>query len=743
MLALRLLLVFVTAWPVLSRTVPQLNLKKPPQRPPLFNMTVESMMSEAIDIAKNTLAVCESIVANVTPENATFDNVLLPVQLVEADSLRYIMGFLHQVSPDAEIRKASVEVSELLADLLHVVASNSAYRRLVKVVMDSATELEEDQRRTLGMMYHRFILSDLADPFPHKKIQVSFVHAEAQEENLQTQLKELTSTARKNLRESTPSIWFSRDQLDGLPAEAINKLENGTGEHEGKLRVALRHDQAQLIMRQANNETTRRDFFVAFQNRHPVNAANLPKIIQLRDSIARQFGYDNHASIQLQNTMAESPAAVKRFLDDLRLRMGPLTWPEDLVKMKKSDYEKRNLTSDGGFYEWDRPYYSNLKKKDLGELIQGGNRTDISEYFPFDSTLERLLNMMGKLFGLVFVELDAKDRARLSPSQKAEDLIWHPDVKMYAVWDDEGAGRNFSGYMYFDPFRRQNKFSHAAMMTLMEGFLRQDGSRNYPVVAVVCNVGEKAKTSDEVRITHESLVVVMHELGHAIHHLVTRTRYPEGIMPMDFVEAPSQMLENWAWQPKVLKSLSRHWKTNEPLPDNVVKGIAAGRGDLALPSMAAQVMVSVFDMTIHSPPTHEAALKIVPEVLWNQLRRDILDIQVPKDFDPNWSKGYASIGHLYSGYDTVAYSYLWSVAYADDMFSSAFAKDPFSGDEGRRYRKTVLEPGGSRDLKKLLVEFLGREPDTKAFFRMRGLEKDEGERRRRKRGVVTGGLFVE
>ena len=187
----------------------------------------------------------------------------------------------------------------------------------------------------------------------------------------------------------------------------------------------------------------------------------------------------------------------------------------------------------------------------------------ISEYFPLQTTIRGMLEIFEHLFGLHFVEVVGKDRDSISPSGKGNDIVWHDEVQVFSVWDDEGEGSGFVGYLYLDLFPREGKYGHAANFNLQPGFIQENGTRRYPATALVCNFSKPTAKKPSL-LKHDEVTTLFHELGHGIHDLVSRTTYSRfhGTNTVrDFVEAPSQMLENWCWTPSQLKALSRHYST--------------------------------------------------------------------------------------------------------------------------------------------------------------------------------------
>jgi metallopeptidase MepB len=308
---------------------------------------------------------------------------------------------------------------------------------------------------------------------------------------------------------------------------------------------------------------------------------------------------------------------------------------------------------------------------------------------------------------------------------KGEDIAWHDDVKIFSVWDDEGEGGGFVGYLYLDLHPRDDKYGHAANFSLQPGFLLPNGTRRYPATALVCNFSKPTDTKPSL-LKHDEVITLFHELGHGIHDLAARTKYSRfhgTAVVRDFVEAPSQMLENWCWTPSQLKSLSNHYLTGEKIPDDLIKKLISTKHVNDALFNLRQLHFGLYDMTIHTPKTHAEAEAFKLSEMYNDLRYQISGLKGPETLgmSSDWGNGQATFGHLIGGYDAGYYGYLSSQVYSTDMFYSVFKANPMDGVQGRRYRHSVLEKGGSQDEMSMLEGFLGRKPSTEAFYRELGL----------------------
>jgi len=270
---------------------------------------------------------------------------------------------------------------------------------------------------------------------------------------------------------------------------------------------------------------------------------------------------------------------------------------------------------------------------------------------------------------------------------------------------------------------REGKYGHAANFNMQPGFTKKDGSRHYPVTALVCNFSKPTKDKPSL-LKHNEVVTLFHELGHGIHDLVAITKYSRfhGTSVVgDFVEAPSQMLENWCWTKAELTSLSSHYVTGEKIPTHLVDSVIRSKHVNGAIFNLRQLHYALFDMKVHNIPSPGVVGTLEPAIEYNKLRPEISGLDGPDDSKYDFGNGHATFGHLMGGYDAGYYGYLWSQVFSTDMFYAAFKKAPMNGEEGRRYRKIVLDRGGSKDEMEVLIEFLGREPNSKAFLEELGI----------------------
>ncbi|KAF3093788.1 hypothetical protein TWF569_011010 [Orbilia oligospora] len=684
---------------------------KAPQAPPIFKHDPESLIHDTkalIEKSRNTL---DRLARDITPETATFENVIAPLAADENDMglSSHILGFYQYVSSDPKIREASSEADKLLSEYSIEAGMREDIFKLVNSVAKSPpSNLTPEGRRLVEKLNTDYIRMGLELEGPKRD----------RFKEIKKELSVLSIDFSKTLNEENGGNWFTEQQLEGVPTDVINILK--TDEKDGVKKYFLTYKYPDLFptLKFDVNADVREQVFIGNENKCPDNLPRFDKTIRLRHEKAQLLGYENHAQYVLKEKMAKSPEKVNSFLGDLKSKLteGGRAEVQKLKLLKKTDVEARGLSFDDKYYLWDHRFYDRLVREQEFNI----DENKIAEYFPLQKCVDGMLAIFERLFGLKFVQV-AEDGAQVGSGERG----WHEDCKVYLVHDEESLGGEFVGYLYLDLHPREGKYGHAANFNLIPGFLREPGnstSRNYPSTALVCNFSKPTPSKPSL-LKHDEVVTLFHELGHGIHDLVSRTIYSRfhGTNTVgDFVEAPSQMLENWCWEPEQLKELSSHYETGEPLPDDLITALIKSKHVNDGLFNLRQLHFGIFDMRVHelSLPQDE---NIDSSATYNNLRSEIAGLDGPAD--PKFGQGQTTFGHLMGGYDAGYYGYLWSLVFASDMYFTGFKKDPMDPKNGRRYRHEVLEKGGSRDEMESLKAFLGREPNSEAFFKELGIKK--------------------
>jgi thimet oligopeptidase len=638
---------------------------------------------DVTSITAEAMAAADALVAEAIADGGrTFAGTMQPLEeaaTVMADA--YGRGvFLGRVHPDREVRELGVAAEEQMEkwgtdllfrrDLFEVVTAYAAG--------EEANELDGPRRRLLDHW-----LRDLRRT-GHE------LDADQREvlQELHRRLVELQVAFGRNLDEWQDGLDVTEADLNGLPAEYVARL--GPGEAPGTFRVTMDYPDYVPFMQQARSRDLRRALQRKFWNRAAAeNRGLLAEAVELRSRIARILGHASWADHAMETKMAKRPKAVAEFYASI----GP-----GLTEMGR-----RELNAMQALLEADHPgdqvqvwdwsfYHDQQKRTDFGV-----DQNEVAAYFPLERVIDGMFELTAEVFGLEYRRIDAT-------------LAWHPDVALYEI-RDRGAHRP-RAYFYADLFPREGKFGHAAAFPLVYGREMPDGSYRPPVAAIVANLTKP--TSDRPSLLlHGEAVTLFHEFGHILHFCLTTVpllHFSGFQTESDFVEAPSQIMEHWMWQPAVLARFARHHETNESIPTELVERLVAARDlNVGLHTLR-QVFLGQVDLMLHD----ERPERDLDTVLRQAHEFTLLPY-------PEGTFFLSSFGHLMGGYDAGYYGYLWSKVYGDDMFSVFQDEGITSPEVGARYRSEVLETGGVRDAIDHLRAFLGREPSSEAFLANIGL----------------------
>ncbi|EME81925.1 uncharacterized protein MYCFIDRAFT_56517 [Pseudocercospora fijiensis CIRAD86] len=730
---------------------------KPPQPPLVFGKdTVESLQKLLDKLVADEKATVETIIKNsATPKDATFNNTIKPYADHENDSILVLHGLnaYSSISPDAGLRNfSSVSAIPLDERYEKTMGNRDLFARVDFVYQQQKKQpdpkLSAEDRLFLERFWRSFANNGLNLPDGELK----------RFQDISKNITKLTSEFGDTVNAINTTLYFTKDELDGTPLETLNGLPKGTGENQGKFGLGMASPDYGAVISHAKNETVRRLITYTSSQTAPSNLEVIQKLITLRDEMARLLNYSSFAELAVRDEMAKTPKAVEKLLADVKKPMLEKL-PKEIQHIK--DWKKNETGNADHLYLWDDYYYTSRIYEDEYKL----DVDYLKEWFPADYMFERLLEMYEQIYALNFIAITGKDLDDLSPTKNGSDLFWAPDVTLYAVWDDaDDTKGDFIGYLYVDLYYREAKAPGAFMMPFVAGFENPDGSRTYPSVGLFCNFKKSdSNTAKPQLIKRSEIQTILHEAGHCMHGLTSKVKYGRfhgTNTPRDWVEMPSQLMENWSYIPAVLKRLSKHWsylspealkawqkertdakkdtkQPEEKFPDDLIKQLILSKNAFTASYMLGQAFFSAYDYILHDPKSREDLQKIDQTVAYNKGYKDYSGRDGPEVLDPNipgnkevgagkgfaWGHGQTTFTHIMSGgYEGRYYSYTWALINAKDVFYTAFKKDPFSREVGAKWRKTVLEPGATKDYDKILEEFLGRPPNSTAFLRDLGVD---------------------
>ncbi|CAK0821989.1 unnamed protein product, partial [Prorocentrum cordatum] len=493
------------------------------------------------------------------------------------------------------------------------------------------------------------------------------------------------------------------EDLDGCDPEFI---QDKIDKESGKVVLTLKYPDVLPVLQNCACAATRREITIARDTAYGNNLDLVAQGIQLRKRSAAILGYPSWAHFVTSSRMSGSPERVHSFLGGIKDKAAPgaSADKERLRLLKAAHLAERGELPAGGegavrLEAWDTGFYNSL----LLKREYGVDHEAIRKYFPCPVVVEGTLAIYQELLGLKFTELRQFD-------------TWHPEVRLFVVHDTATGARQ--GHFYLDLHPRDGKYGHAAIFHILKRRRAEDGGQT-PVDCMLTNLPAPSADGKPALLRHDDVVTFFHEFGHIMHGLCAEGPGNGTTLakcPRDFVEAPSQMLENWCYDKDVLKRLSRHVETGEPLPqDQIEKLIAAKNVNEGL-MMLRQLYLGLLDLTwrIHgeSPPADAEGL----QALVDRLRPEVSLMDNPSDCNM-----LRNFGHLMNQYSAAYYGYLWAEVLSADMFASRFEKDPFSKEHGMAYRKRILAPGGVGSISEHLETFLGRAPTQEPFLRSRGI----------------------
>lgn len=636
-------------------------------------------------------------------EQCTFETVMRPWSLAEAKFTTQIASynFPQYVSPSTEIRDASIEATRLIDEFNIEISMREDLFKVAKAVSEKQETLPQEEARFLKKVLLEFKHNGL------------FLESEGQRAELKLKrqkLADLSTDFSKNMNEDKTELIFTPKELEGATEDFLSSLKR-VGENYG---VTMKYPDLFGILRNVKNESVRALMDETNGRKCEANRAIFTEALKLRQECAQILGYADHAQFRLEDKMAKGPEKVFKFLSDLREKLTPFALKEieKLAALKSEDLKQENVE----FRSWDYQFYSRI----LLEREYSLNEELIREYFSLTNVIGEMLKIFEEVLALKFKQV---------PDAFGKGLVWHEDVTLWEVWNSEAAlekfpeDSKFVGHFYLDLFPRDGKYTHAACWDLQPGYDLPDGTRQYPVAGMVANFTKPTGDKPSL-LKHDEVVTLFHELGHAMHDMCARvrlSRFHGTSVEGDFVEAPSQMLENWCWNESMLHRLSKHYlRPQEPLPSDLANALVRTKNFNAGILNLRQIFFATWDLVIHGDATGKYYSQVgAVDEEYEKLRKEIALIPQPTNVWPA-----SSFGHMMGGYDAGYYGYMWSQVFSADMFYTVFApclvNDPAG--PGLKYRQSILRVGGSRDGMESLIEFLGREPVPEPFLKSLGLQ---------------------
>lgn len=659
---------------------------------PFSKIKNEHFLPAISQLIEETRKEIDAIVANT--EAPTFENTIEALEFSGEKLGRATSVFfnLNSAETNKEIQRIAQEVSPMLTEFRNDLLLNEALFEKVKIVykQKDSLDLTEEQQMLLDKKYKSFARNG-ANLSDDKKQELR---------KIDTELSKLSLTFGENVLEETNKYEMhltDAKDLAGLPHGAIEAAAH-TAQEKGKEGWVFTLDYPSYIpfMTYADNRELRKELAIAFgakgfHNDELDNQKIVLRIVNLRYQRAKLLGYESHAHFVLEERMAETPEKVISFLYELKDKAKPAAQKEfdELTAFAKG------LNPIDRLEKWDGAYYTEKLKQKRFNL----DDEKLKPYFELSNVIKGVFAVANKLYGLNFKEVDTIDK-------------YHPDVKTYEVTDEEN---KLKAIFYADFHPRAGK-RNGAWMTSYKSQKIKNGKNDRPHISIVCNF-TKPIASKPSLLTFNEVTTLFHEFGHALHGILANTTYPSlsgTSVYWDFVELPSQVLENWCYEKETLELFAKHYETGELIPMEYVEKIKESSNFLEGMATLRQLSFGLLDMGWHgSDPSGITDVKAFELAAFG-------DTQLYPDVAENCMS--TSFSHIFQGgYSAGYYSYKWAEVLDADAFALFKQKGIFNKEVADKFKDFVLSQGGTRDPMELYVKFRGQKPNPEALLERAGL----------------------
>lgn len=669
---------------------------------PPFSSVKPECIKEAVVSA---IEKCKKTIIDVSEKfkaEPTWDNVVAPVE--ESDDLLSkvwsVVSHLNSVNNTPDLRAVHDECLPILSEFSTWAGQYKPYFEVLKKIesSDAFSLLSKPQQKAIKNSIRDFKLSGIdlneADQKTYAQIE--------------SKLSELTSRFSNNVLDATHGYTLhvtELEKLKGLPEGALKLAKNEAENRKLDGYVFTLEMPSYLpFLTYCENRELRHEIYVAYNTRSSEigpnagkwdNAPIMEEILKLRHELAKLLGFKSYAHLSLATKMADAPETVVEFLKDLahKSHKQGLKEVEDLRQYAKS----QGLDE---LQPWDMAFYSEKLRQEKYSYSE----EELRPYFPENVVIKGMFECAHRLYGISLKERLGVD-------------VWNDAVKCFDVYEDKFGSR--IGSLFMDLYARPGKNGGAWMDECLTRRYRADGALQLPVAYLICNF-TRPVNGKYSELTHDEVVTMFHEFGHTLNQLLTKIDISDvsGIngVPWDAVELPSQFNENFAWQEEVIKFLSSHVKTHEPLPKEKLDAVLKAKNFESAMAMLRQIEFALFDFRIHLEYDPSLGGRIF-EIL-NEVKKEVAvvpnfkDSRFPNNFTHIFSGGYAA------GY----YSYKWAEVLAADAFSLFEEKGIFNKSVGKSFEELILACGGASDPMKNFEDFRGRKPSVDALLKQSGIE---------------------
>ncbi|MDA7817412.1 M3 family metallopeptidase [Sulfurimonas sp.] len=613
-------------------------------------------------------------------ESKTYANFVKPMQEMDENLEHFFTPLSH-----LNAVKNSDKTQEVYAESLPIITEYSTklsqnleiYKVYKNIYEDEKEQLNYEQNRVLELNIQGFELSGAhLDDATKERLQ-----------EINIKKSELSNNFSQNLLDATNAYEYiitDEKDVEGLPSSDI---ESAKFEEDGQVKYKFTLQMPSYIayMTYGKNAKIRETLYKAYVTRSPENAEIIDGLLQLKNEKSKLLGFDNYAQLSLATKMANQEEEVLGFLESLMINS---------KSQAKDELQEVENIAQKPLESFDTAYYGEILKKDKYDLDEELYRP----YFEQKSVVNGMFDFLTKLFGITF--------------EKVEEKLWDEKAFSFNLHVED----KLRARLYLDLEARESKRGGAWMNNFQTHCIKEDATEQLASAFIVCNFPPSSDISPSL-LRHDDVVTLFHEMGHAIHHMLSTVNENEvsGVngVEWDAVEFPSQFLENFAYEPSVLKLFATHHKTGEVIPDDMIEKLVRSKNFLSASGMLRQLEFSIFDFKLHSKVYQGDEV----QSLLDSIRADTALIKAP-----SYNKFQNGFSHIFAGgYAAGYYSYKWAEVLSADAFFKVVDEGIFNSKTAKKYLQIILNGGGAKSMSELFKELMGREPNTDNLLRLNGI----------------------
>ena len=643
-----------------------------------FRCDLENFIQELSTLLKQNNQKVKELL---TQDRKTYASFVKPMQMMEEKLEHFFtpLSHLNAVENSEKTQEVYTESLPVITEYATQLSQNiDIYTAYKTIQAEEKESLNFEQLRVLELNIKHFELSGAhLDAKTKERLQ-----------EINIRKSELSNQFSQNLLDATNAYEYiitDEEDIEGLPS---SEIENAKFDDEGitKYKFTLQMPSYIAYMTYGKNAQIREELYRAYVSRAPENGKIIEEILALKDEMSKLLGFTNYVEYSLSSKMAEDETTVLNFLEKLQ---------DNSRAQAKKELEELQKIAPKKLESFDAGYYSEILKKEQYDI----DEEEYRPYFEQESVVNGMFNFLNKLFGMSFKKVDEK-----LWSEKASSYDVYVDNKLYAR-------------IYLDLEARESKRGGAWMHNYQTHCVDEVGEEQLASAFVVCNFPSSSESTPSL-LRHDDVVTLFHEMGHTIHHILSTVSENEvsGVngVEWDAVEFPSQFLENFAYEPEVLKMFATHYKTKETISDEMIDKLVRSKNFMSAMGMLRQLEFSIFDMKVHNGVYNEDQV----QTLLDTIRKDTALIQTPE-----YNKFQNGFAHIFAGgYAAGYYSYKWAEVLSADAFYAVIDEGIFDSTTAQKYLSIVLKGGGAKGMGTLFKELMNREPDTDQLLRLNGIK---------------------